>query len=181
MKAGAIVQRPAIAKANSILSQFLIYGFIGWFIETIYILLVRDHFAYRGLLSYGLPFIPLFVYGGAVIVQLIKRFRGKPVLMYVFATLLASCLELLTGLSNVFLLNHRTWNYSGMPLSFAGHIALPISLGWGLVLTLITYFLEPRVERLTGSTNQIRLAAIVWPLSLICLICQFVDFCRLLI
>lgn len=160
--------------------QYLVYGAIGWIVETSYIYVVYDHFSRRGLISHGLPMIPLFGYGGLLIVTLLKRWKNKPAIIYFFSVFLATSIEFLTGLSNLYLLNRQTWNYNRIPLSYKGFVALPVSLAWGLLITLIVYILEPALEKAFKKSGPI-MAGIIWAISFACIYCHFTDFLTLFI
>lgn len=160
--------------------QYLVYGALGWLVETSYIYSIHDHFSRRGLINHGLPFIPLFGYGGLLIVSILKRWKHRPIMLYILSVLLASAIELFTALTNIYFFDRRSWSYSGMPFSYRGYIALPVSLAWGALIVFIIYIFEPYLYNIFARSGPL-MTGIVWALSCACVYCHCCDFLILLI
>lgn len=122
----------------------------------------------------------MFGYGGLLIVSILKRWKHRPIMLYILSVLLASAIELFTALTNIYFFDRRSWSYSGMPFSYRGYIALPVSLAWGALIVFIIYILEPYLNKLFTRSGSI-MTGIVWTLSLACIYCHFSDFLILLI
>ena len=64
--------------------------------------------------------------------------------------ILATGLELSTGLLLERISHQKWWDYSDEPWNFNGHICLKYSLVWGLLALLCVFFLNPLLVTLTG-------------------------------
>ncbi len=158
---------------------FIAYSVFGWVIETSYIAAVNGHFAHRGLIDHGLPLIPLFGYCGLIMVHLLLPLKKKPLLVFCSSVLLTTLAEYLTSMMNTHIFHVRTWDYSNIPFSFEGRIALPISLGWGLLALLVIYWLDPLFKKLIRMIRLFPATLISWSLLIYIIVCLGLDLYRL--
>ncbi|MBR2341093.1 MAG: putative ABC transporter permease [Clostridia bacterium] len=170
---------------------FFSVSFIGWLFETALCAVQSGHFCDRGFLT--LPFCPIYGTPVCIIFLLLgkpsngrfyKYFLEKiqngreqvraiskillsalSVFLYFFTSaFLATLFELVVGLifENAGL---SLWSYSGMRFCYKGVICLPISLGWGVLMTFFAQFPLPWLEKkLIAIPSRIKrgLTAILW-------------------
>ena len=141
---------------------YIAFAMIGWFVETFYIGITQHRLAFRGLIAYGLPIIPVYGFGGLALIYMLSPFKKSPVLLYTLSVLLMSVMEYVAGILTVDVLHIRSWNYSNMPYNLNGHIALQISLGWGVLAMIIVYVVHPPLERFIYKINPVRAAFLSW-------------------
>jgi uncharacterized membrane protein len=175
-RAHYIFELPSVQAAYLHVARFLYYSLIGWLVETSFILITRGYFPMRGLTDYKLPLIPLFGYAGLIIIRLLSPLKKKPLLVFAGAVVLTTLAELMTSLLNTFLFSRKTWSYENVPLSIGGFIAVPISIGWGLLVIFVFYCVDPALRRLISHHNRIPHIMVCFLLALYCLICMFYDF-----
>ena len=176
---------------QSVSLLFFSVSFIGWLFETTLCAIQSGRFCDRGFLT--LPFCP--IYGAPVCILFLifgkptsgrfyeyflakkKKDRGQvrgfsvflfksfSVFLYFFTSaFLATLFELVVGLAfdNAGL---SLWSYSGLPYCYKGVICLPISLGWGILMTFFAQFPLPWIEnKLIALPNRLKrsLTAILW-------------------
>ena len=146
-----------IEKFKDIMTYFIFFGFIGWIYEVI-IFIIEDHiFVNRGVL-YG-PWLPVYGFGGMIIYCLFYRLKNKsvkikninirPLLIFIYITLTAVTVELLTTYICDFIkTDWRTlWYYGDKFLNFEGRIALKPGLLFGLIGILGIYIIVPLIDK----------------------------------
>lgn len=131
--------REKLRRALACSLLFFLFSFLGWVFEKILFLVVYGMNADRGFLT--LPFCT--VYGSALV--LIRLCLGLPKLdnapyplnalrflkYAVLAALIATIVELSTGLFFEKVFDARLWTYADFPHVYRNYIALPVSIGWG--------------------------------------------------
>lgn len=134
---------------------FVIYSFMGWIFETVYVTVKNQKWANRGFL-YG-PICP--IYGtGAVAISIIMEVLPleqaaqmewwKIFLIAYFGSIV---LEYGTSYALEKLFHAYWWDYSNMPLNVHGRICLPASVLFGLAGILVVNVLYPWMRELTGN------------------------------
>lgn len=131
---------------------FLIYGFMGFLLETIF-RSISDKKIYisRGFLTTG--FCPLYGICAVLIIEIfilcelsISSFLGAIVGATVGSIAVVTLLEYITGrmLDKVF--HFKLWDYSAYPFNLHSYICLEFSLLWGILSLLLAYFVHPVME-----------------------------------
>lgn len=120
---------------------FFLFSFLGWVFEKFYFYFAYGVNADRGFLT--LPFCT--VYGSALLFirfalglpKLSERYPRNALkfLVYsVLAALIATMVELSTGLFFEQVFHTRLWTYRGYPHVYQNYICLPVSIGWGAAI-----------------------------------------------
>ena len=151
---------------------FFFISFIGWVFETCVCLIQSGAPCDRGFLFlpicpvYGAPVCLIYLFFGrpsdGLFYRLSFKRKGKSVgqvrvlnkLISILAYFLTACIiatlaELFVGL----VLESKgvsLWSYGGGEYSYKGIISLPVSLLWGVLISLVTQFVLPKVERGIG-------------------------------
>jgi len=88
---------------------FITFAFIGWCWEVIYHLIGHGVFVNRGT-QYG-PWLPIYGWGGVLIIALLKKFRDNPFKLFI-ASFILKILEILRLLSTIYYRRRTTsiWN-----------------------------------------------------------------------
>jgi len=132
---------------DEVLLRLLVYSFMGWVVETGFVLISQHRLPHRGLINYGLPLIPLYGFAALLLVGILSLLMQHPVLQYGCAVGLTTVVEYLTSLLDTYFFHTSTWDYSSLPFSFQGRIALPISLGWGVLALVSVRLFNPWLDR----------------------------------
>lgn len=144
---------------------FICFSFIGWVYE-VSLFLLEDHiFVNRGVL-YG-PWLPVYGAGGIIIYYLfyhlknkpikIKKINIRPLLIFMYITITAVLVELVTTYIADFLKSDwRTlWFYGKEFMNFEGRIALFPGLKFGLIGLLGIYLIIPLIDKLKNTSNKL--------------------------
>ena len=144
---------------------FLLISFFGWGIEMLYCLLRTGHFADRGFLT--LPFCTIYGFSILLIYTLIgtpqegglllKRCRQRRLrypAYFFWAMAIPTLLELVTGAALDRLFGIRLWDYSPYPLDLWSYICLPLSLAWGVLITLFMAYCFPPLQRIVDRLSD---------------------------
>lgn len=182
-----------IAKRDfqSVSLLFFSVSFIGWLFETALCAIQSGSFCDRGFLTlpfcpiYGAPVCILFLIFGKPTsgrfyeyflnkinkdrgqVRVLAKFLLKSLSLFLYfftACFLATLFELIVGLTFE-RVGLSLWSYNGMPYCYKGVICLPISLGWGILMTFFAQVPLPWLEKkLISLPNRLKrsLTAILW-------------------
>ena len=175
--------------------MFMLISFIGWCMETVYVLLRFGRLSDRGFLS--MPFCPIYgtsilaIYlligtpQGGVLQPLFAKAKGLPLparaaayaglylLYFVAAALIPTAAEFLTGLFFDKLFGIRLWDYTDRAFNLLGYVCLPMSALWGLLITAAMALLWTPLKKLLARIPQRAAKAVAFTLAALLLI----DFC----
>jgi uncharacterized membrane protein len=136
----------------NMLMFFLIYGFCGFLLETVFRSIVNKEITVsRGFLTN--LFCPLYGICGIVIVQIFTwseitmDSRLVALIVATIGSMLAvTLLEYITGrvLDRVF--HFKLWDYSEMPFNLHSYICLDFSLAWGILAIILASIIHPLME-----------------------------------
>lgn len=129
----------------SLILLFFTFAFIGWLWEVSLHLISDGEFVNRGVL-HG-PWLPIYGYGGILILVLLTKMRRYPALEFVSAIVLCGCIEYFTAyyleLTND---GMKWWDYSGYFLNLHGRICAEGLLVFGIGGMAIVYILAPLLD-----------------------------------
>lgn len=138
--------------AINFLLFFLIYGFLGFLLETVFRSLADGKlYISRGFLTRG--FCPLYGICAILILEIYTlcelTYKGTLTILIIAtgaSMSLVTLLEYISGrmLDRVF--HFKLWDYSSNPLNLHSYICLEFSLVWGILALLLTYFVNPVME-----------------------------------
>lgn len=123
------------------LFMFFIFTFIGWIHETTVESLYHRKFVNRGSLR-G-PYIPIYGFGGCVIIFLGEPFKSNGFFVFLAGMIGCTILEYFTGYLMEKLFKRQFWDYSMLKLVYKNRISLLSSLCWGLLSLFMIYMLFP--------------------------------------
>lgn len=125
---------------------FIIFSVIGWCLEVAYHAVTCGKFINRGFLN-G-PVCPIYGAGAVALIATLRPFADNMLLLFLFAVVIASVLEYITGYVLEKLFNMKWWDYSNVPFNIKGYICLKFSLCWGIVGTFLMRVLLPLCDKI---------------------------------
>lgn len=128
---------------------FIIYSFIGWFIEVAAVFFNDRKFVNRGFLM-G-PYCPIYGLGALIMLLIISKYENDPISLFFMFALYASILEYFTSFLMEKLFNARWWDYSHMKFNLNGRICLTNAILFGIMGVIFGYFLNPFIISLLDS------------------------------
>lgn len=160
---------------------FLIFSFVGWVSEVLYVGIFFEHrFVNRGFL-HG-PLCPIYGFGGLTILLLPQALYSTWAPLFCASMVLCTVVEYLSSWILEKLFHTRWWDYSHYKFNIHGRVCLLNSLLFGVLGVAIIHFIQPQVMRflslfsdfvLTVSANILAVALVV---DLLITVRRLVDF-----
>lgn len=133
-----------------IVHTFILYSFFGCIMECIVLTIeTKKLVKNRGFMK-G-PFCVIYGFAALILPVLLRPFSHNWILLFVVGMVIATTLELLTGLVMIRLFGSLWWDYSEKPFNYRGILCLESSLGWGLLSVLYFTVIEKLVNGLINS------------------------------
>ncbi len=147
-----------LKKENMIfLSQiFVIGGIFGFVYEEIFYYFDLGYFVKRGS-TFG-PWIPIYAFGSILIYLLCKKYKNKPILIFILGSLISGILEFVTGYVLYHFFNLRLWDYNTEILNFCnigGYICFRSVLFFGISSLFLFYGIIPVLKKICSINNRV--------------------------
>ena len=142
---------------------FIIFAMVGWTWEVLLHLVQTGQFANRGAL-HG-PWLPIYGYGGIIVLLLCNRFRKKPVVEFLVATALCGGLEYYISWYLEKTYHERWWSYDGYFLNLNGRICAEGLLVFGVGCCAVVYAVAPLFDYLLSKIRAkvlIGICIVLW-------------------
>ena len=130
---------------------FIIYSFLGWCMEMVVCNISSKKVVNRGFLI-G-PVCPIYGFGCLLIIILLKKYYGDPLVLFVMSVVLCSLLEYFTSYLMEKLFNARWWDYSDKKFNINGRICLNNLVLFGLLGLIMIYILNPFFMKILSGIN----------------------------
>lgn len=143
----------------SLIALFFIFAIIGWIWEVVLHIIVDGEFVKRGVLQ-G-PWLPIYGYGGILILTVLNKFRAKPLTQFIAIIILCGTIEYFTSVYLETIYNgQRWWDYSGYFLNLHGRICAEGLLVFGLGGIAIVYIAAPLLDNIVKKVNHKKLVTV---------------------
>src|SRR5574344_974947 len=123
--------------------MFLIFAFVGWSCEEVYVSIGQRKLVKRGML-YG-PICPIYGFGGVIIIECLYPWRDTWVRLFFASMVLTSVLEYFVSWLLEKLFHAKWWDYSHNPFNINGRVCLLNSTLFGLLGIAQWHYVEPFV------------------------------------
>lgn len=123
---------------------FLLYSILGWIVESIYMSICNRKLTNRGFAK-G-PFCPIYGVGALTVYFVLRPYSSNGFLLFLLGSLLATALELLTGIIMKRIFGEIWWDYHEKPFNYKGILCLESSIVWGFYTLFLFLFLQRFVE-----------------------------------
>ncbi len=151
----------------SLVMLFFIFSIFGWCWEVSIHLVLDGVFVNRGTL-HG-PWLPIYGAGGVLLLTLLNRLRGRPVIQFFSIILLCGVVEYWTSYYlEIVYDGKKWWDYSGYFLNLNGRICAEGLLVFGMGGMVIVYIAAPLLD---NCIRRIRKDALMW--SCVVLLCLY--------
>ena len=130
----------------SIVLLFFTFSFVGWLWEVILKLAESGHFVNRGTM-YG-PWLPIYGFGGILILIILKPIRKNPWLTFILACILCGIVEYTTGWYLETFKHMKWWDYTGYILNIKGRVCIEGLIVFGLGGCSFTYVFAPLIDNM---------------------------------
>ena len=126
---------------------FMIYGVIGFLLETVFRLLVTRRLENRKLMLF-LPICPVYGLGAAALIALLDPVRDNLILMFIGGAAIAGTVEFLYSYLCEALFGVLVWDYSELRGSFNGRVNVFFIAAWGFLTVALFRVIRPVVDTL---------------------------------
>lgn len=127
---------------------FYLYSFIGWVCEELYCSIPAKRWVNRGFLK-G-PVCPIYGCGALMVLFLLQPLYPWPLALFFGAAAASGILEYFTSWGMERLFHTKWWDYSHRRFHLQGRVCLGNLLLFGFLLSVLCYWLHPRLEGLMG-------------------------------
>ena len=132
---------------------FILFSFIGWISEVIYVGVTSAHkFVNRGFL-HG-PLCPVYGFGGVVILMLPPSLYATWIPLFFASMILCTIVEYFVSWLMEKLFHTRWWDYSHYKIQLNGRICLLNSILFGFLGGVVIHFVYPLMIDLLNSLGQ---------------------------
>lgn len=100
------------------------------------------------------PYCPIYGFGTLSIILLLKRYMNDYVVFFVMSIIVCSVLEYLTSFFMEKIFKARWWDYSNKKFNINGRICLINSIAFGVVATVIMYFVNPEINMIISKIPE---------------------------
>lgn len=125
---------------------FLLYAFLGWCSEVVFMAVDNGKFVNRGFLI-G-PVCPIYGCGVSAILFCLLPVQDNLLLLFVGSVLVTSLIEFVTGFILEKIFHQKWWDYTNQPFQLGGYICLKFSLLWGFACLLVVKVVHPLIMTL---------------------------------
>lgn len=140
---------------------FIIYSFIGYISEIIFVSLENKKITNRGFLC-G-PICPIYGVGGLLMWFFLKDYNNDIVAIFCLGALLATIIEYITGWALEKIFHNKWWDYSNNKFNVDGRVCLLNTILFGIAAVIVVKLGGPLMNCLLGglSKNVIIIIAIL--------------------
>jgi len=142
---------PDLSVLEQYVAYFLIYGFVGWLIDSMHGSFVSGYIILGGMFKSFLlpiPFAPIYGFGALLIISVKKLLWNKnPLLLMPVVGAIMTTVEYFGGVITLSVLGHRAWDYSKNFANFHGHIDLYHGVLWMVLGLGFVKLIHPSVEK----------------------------------
>lgn len=149
---------------------FLIYAFVGWIMEIAVTYYHSKKIINRGFLL-G-PYCPIYGYSSIIMILYLNNYKDNPLTVFLLAVVVCSFIEYMISFIMEKLFKARWWDYSNRKFNINGRICLTNAFFFGLLGTLLVYFINPFLENILYGFNP----NIINIISIILMILFTLDF-----
>ena len=152
---------------------FIIYSFLGYICEVVYVAIITKHIGDRGYL-FG-PLVPIYGFGALLILVSLNWAYNYWYLVLPLGFLITTALEYVVSFVMELLFKKRWWDYSDKFLNINGRVCLRNSLMFTALVALVIYVLQPYVVN-SLVDNIMNITALKWSLFTSIFLLFITDF-----
>lgn len=130
-----------------IFAYFIIYSFIGFILETTFIIISTGFLESRKSFMLG-PFSAIYGVGAVILIISINRFKNNKYVLFIGGMIVGSIVEYLVSYLGEIILHVKWWDYTDRAFNINGRICLYFSIFWGILSVYLISYFNPKVDKL---------------------------------
>ena len=134
-------------------SYFIIYGVLGYIIETIFQIANKGLFESKQSFLYG-PFCAVYSVGAIIMILSLKKVQDNKIYLFVGGFLLGTIAEYIMSLVLEKLFGVVWWDYSNLPLNINGRVCVLFSIYWGALAIILLSYVNPKVDQFINMLKE---------------------------
>lgn len=127
---------------------FYLYSFLGFLWETLWVSYQKGAWVQRGFLN-G-PILPIYGFGALAVTLATRVVANSDWQVFLVGMVVATLLELITGMMIEKLFHVRYWDYDDRPFNYKGYICLRSTLFWGVMSVVLVEIFNKELLKLIG-------------------------------
>lgn len=120
---------------------FMVYAFFGWVIEMFYVGVAQRKIVNRGFLL-G-PYLPVYGVAGILMTFILRLYTNYPLFLFLNAIVIGSIVEYFASYAMEKIFKAKWWDYKNVPFNLNGRICLQNSILFGILGTILIYYVNP--------------------------------------
>ena len=130
-----------------LLDYFFLYSIIGFFIETIFGLVVYGVLESRQSFLYG-PFCSIYGLGAVIMIPALQKFKKNNFTLFAGGFLVGSLVEYIISFLGELIFHMKWWDYSNMAFNINGRICIAYSFFWGILAIILMTYINPKIDKI---------------------------------
>lgn len=126
----------------NLFSYFIIYSFLGWICEIIWLSIQNKKILKNTGFLYG-PWCPIYGIGALIILHFLGKYQNDLIALFVISMIVCTILEYVVGWLLEKLFNERWWDYSNMKYNIEGRVCLLNTVAFGVGALILVHYLNP--------------------------------------
>lgn len=148
-----------------LLTDFFIYSFLGWVMESIFRSIMEKKIINTGFLK-G-PICPIYGFGAIIMITILSKISNNIILLFVSSVVVLTFWEYIVGALLEKIFHTKYWDYSDHKINFKGRICLSNSIYWGVLGVVFVKYIHPFMQDIVEKINIDLLYFVVGILSLV--------------
>ena len=132
-------------KLFELLTYLIVYSFLGWMVESVYISILKKKIVNSGFL-HG-PFCLIYGIGALIMFLFLQGYKENPILIFCLGFVVLSIWEYAVGVFLEKVFKTKYWDYSNNKYNLQGRVCLLNSFFWGMLGILFIYFIHPFIQK----------------------------------
>lgn len=129
-----------------IFAYFLIYGFIGFIIESIFGIITKGVLESRTSFI-NTPICGIYGLGATMMILSLQKFKNDKLKTFIVSFLVGTSIEYFISLLAEIIFHIKWWDYSDRILNINGRVCLYYSIFWGLLGLILINILNPKIDK----------------------------------
>ena len=138
-------------KFFEILTDFLIYSFLGWVIESIFRSIIEKKIINTGFLK-G-PICPIYGIGALIMSFVLDGLSNNLIYLFIASMIILTIWEYIVGVFLEKTFHTKYWDYSDHKINFQGRICLTNSIYWGILGVVFVKYIHPFMQEIIEKVN----------------------------
>lgn len=127
-------------------AYFLIYGFIGFIIESIFGIITKGVLESRTSFLYS-PVCGIYGIGATLMIVSLQKYKENTGKAFLIGFLIGTATEYIMSLLVEVIFQIKWWDYSDRILNINGRVCLYYSIFWGVLGLLLIKYINPKVNK----------------------------------